>query len=72
VRDHNVQPIGGASLKDDDQTLVAEAATLDRAEGSAGEKAGHRRRADYGKSAVAKKDSTSRHEKSLLASGLAA
>jgi hypothetical protein len=67
--DHNVQPIRRAALEDDDQSFGAGTGCLSRAEGRARKKAGHRRCADHGQRAVAKKNATSNgHKEQLLAS----
>src|SRR5271169_1254974 len=53
VRDNDVQPIGGAALKDHDQALRA-ATVFDGAKSGASQKTRNGRRADHGHSAVAK------------------
>ncbi len=53
VRDDDVQPIGGAALKDHDQALRA-ATAFDSAKGGASQKTRHGGGADYGERAVAK------------------
>ena len=57
VRHNNVQPIGGATLKNDDQTPVARA-RIDRAKSRAREEARYGCRTDDGQCAVAKEDAT--------------
>src|SRR5208337_4228941 len=65
VRDDDVQPIGGAALKDHHQPLRA-ASAFDGAKGGAREEAGHSGRADHGDSAVAKKYAASDGHKLAL------
>jgi hypothetical protein len=60
VRNDNVQAIGGAALKDDNETLVTRT-RVNSAESGAGKKAGHCRRADDGERAVVEKDAAGNH-----------
>src|SRR5580700_853699 len=62
IRHHNIQTISRAALEDNDQPLGA-CTRLGRTHGSASQKARHRRRANHGKRAVAKKNSTSNGHK---------
>src|SRR5208337_1833884 len=58
VRDHDIQTIGCAALKDHDKALVTRA-RLNRAHGCASQKAWHRSSADDCEGAVAKENATS-------------
>src|ERR1700688_1772161 len=65
MRHHNIQAVSRAPLENHDQPLVARG-SLRRAPCSPSEKAWHRRGADHGERAVAKKNSTSNGHKVVV------